>query len=424
MAESFEHFWMKKAKTLTQILIISGTLNIGLLATFIYFVLKEKEEAFSFNLDDSKANAAAKHLTNEQVLRAYSHLPMQELLLKLENKDLVEDGYGKRDVALGCLVAFHHFNIDKALGGYLLQKRILAFRNQDGTELAYVVMFPGLIDEQFEAILSYAKTEKWPFTTKGLFFELQRGSPPYDPFLVEAFCLSSEYHAVATLFAKTDLNMDKGALISLLAEGQWSYLQEFTEKQRLLADFSLEQRRMFLLTYLQHSRSKIAAKLFLEMDQEFILRRCGDGALLTFLDLLEEEKLHLQNLAKELLMSPRSDEIRKRAALILYANAGETPPEVFDHMAALKRFAPESIALVQKPIEQAKPALESVAASASTKPAKDKKNKTHVIKEGDSLWKIARKYGVSIEAIKKANHLETEKLRSGKELIIPDANKT
>ena len=43
----------------------------------------------------------------------------------------------------------------------------------------------------------------------------------------------------------------------------------------------------------------------------------------------------------------------------------------------------------------------------------------HVIQSGENLWKIARKYKVSVEAIRKANHLETDKLRVGKQLIIP-----
>ncbi len=45
---SFEQQWMQKAKWLTQALIISATLNIGFFATFVYFVLKEKQMSISF----------------------------------------------------------------------------------------------------------------------------------------------------------------------------------------------------------------------------------------------------------------------------------------------------------------------------------------------------------------------------------------
>ena len=36
-----------RAKWLTQALIISGTFNIGLISTFVYFVLKDKQEALA-----------------------------------------------------------------------------------------------------------------------------------------------------------------------------------------------------------------------------------------------------------------------------------------------------------------------------------------------------------------------------------------
>ena len=43
----------------------------------------------------------------------------------------------------------------------------------------------------------------------------------------------------------------------------------------------------------------------------------------------------------------------------------------------------------------------------------------HTIAHGENLWKIARKYKVSVEALRKANKLESDKLREGKTLIIP-----
>src|ERR1700687_5898493 len=112
-----EQTWMSRAKWLTQALIVSGTLNIGLLATFIYFVLREKEETVFFDMNAPIQPAAAQPvLSNEQLLRSYSLLSFQELLLRLDHRELAEEGYTKRDLALACLVAFHHFHIERALG--------------------------------------------------------------------------------------------------------------------------------------------------------------------------------------------------------------------------------------------------------------------------------------------------------------------
>ncbi|MFK8067621.1 MAG: LysM peptidoglycan-binding domain-containing protein [Gammaproteobacteria bacterium] len=46
--------------------------------------------------------------------------------------------------------------------------------------------------------------------------------------------------------------------------------------------------------------------------------------------------------------------------------------------------------------------------------------RNHKIKSGESLWTIARKYDISINLLMKTNHLETDKLRIGKNLLIPD----
>ena len=43
----------------------------------------------------------------------------------------------------------------------------------------------------------------------------------------------------------------------------------------------------------------------------------------------------------------------------------------------------------------------------------------HEIKPGESLWTIARKYEISIHLLKTTNHLKTDKLRVGKNLLIP-----
>ncbi len=52
------------------------------------------------------------------------------------------------------------------------------------------------------------------------------------------------------------------------------------------------------------------------------------------------------------------------------------------------------------------------------------KQKTHKVKQGDSLYKIAKKYGTSVAAIKKANGMKSDKLSVGKKLKIPQESKS
>jgi hypothetical protein len=404
-----ENILMRKTRWLTQALILSGTLNIGLLTTFIYFVLQERHESLAIELKPVKEHSrSSSHLTNADLLKAYSQLPYQELLIRLENQELIEEGLHKRDLALTCLVAFHHFNLDKALCGLALQKRSIYFANAEGQEKIELPVYPGLMDDQYQAIMQYAKTEKWPFTSQGLFYELKRSPHPQDPSLIEAFCLSPEYEAAQTLFSKSGFPLSCTFLINLLSEGEWKTLSDFTLSQRQALDLSLERRRHFILSYLnQHSKS--AARLLLETDLEFTLKRCDDGHILTLLDLYEEKSIYLENFAKGLLASPRTDIVWKRAAAVLYALAGETMPEPYEHRIVLQRFFP-----IAK--EESPPAITVKETPSSNSSSK---KKIYTIESGDNLWKIARKFHVSIDEIKRVNHLETEKLRPGKQLEIP-----
>lgn len=47
--------------------------------------------------------------------------------------------------------------------------------------------------------------------------------------------------------------------------------------------------------------------------------------------------------------------------------------------------------------------------------------RTHTVAAGDSLWKIAKQYNVSIDSIKAANGMTKDTAVLGKKLIIPDS---
>ena len=43
----------------------------------------------------------------------------------------------------------------------------------------------------------------------------------------------------------------------------------------------------------------------------------------------------------------------------------------------------------------------------------------HMIKRGDTLWGLSRRYGVSVTAIQKANRISGTNVRAGKTILIP-----
>nr|HPN39596.1 LysM peptidoglycan-binding domain-containing protein [Melioribacteraceae bacterium] len=59
--------------------------------------------------------------------------------------------------------------------------------------------------------------------------------------------------------------------------------------------------------------------------------------------------------------------------------------------------------------------------SSKSKTKKNTKNSSiHVVKNGESLWKIAEKYSVSVNQLKSANNLKNEKVSIGQKLQIPN----
>jgi LysM repeat protein len=391
-----EEAWAKRARVLTQALMISGALNVGLLGTFFYFVFKEKETSV-LQQESPKKRLSLAH--NSDVLAGYSILSFEELLIRLEDQEIVEEGYTRRDLALAALTGFHHFNLDAALNGQIVQKRKIGFRSPDGKEEVYLTVYPGLLDYQYEAILQYARTERRPFSAEGLFLDIKHSPTPYDPTLLEAFWITPPFHMLSTLFGRVRPETTKEELLGLVIEGEWRTLAEFA-KQNI--DFSSQGCMDLLVQYL-NMRSRVAAKLLLQVDPSYVLKRFDDHQIVVLLDLSEKTR-ESEAFARSLLTSGRSDAVWKKGAEKLYQWLGEPLPEPYDHKAVLARFFPH----IGKIAEEKKEIVPD-----------PKKKKIHIVQEKESLWKISRKYKVDLELLKKVNFLETDTLRPGQQLEIP-----
>ncbi len=391
--------WFKKSRFLTQALILSGALNIGLLASFFYFVTREKKNQVAYDLQPIQKNE--KRLSNDQVLAQFAEMSYPELVDLLENQEVIEGGYKKRDLALASLVTFHSVHLDRALQGAVLSKRKVLFQRKDGPEQVEVTLYPGLTEDQFQAFIHFIKTEKFPFTAQGLFYELQH-STARDTSLLETFYLTPEFTILMTLFTRANIPLPPALVIDLISQGDFDILHQFREDQKKGQDLSPLRLKLLLLNYIK-ARSTLAAKILLEWDRDFILKQFEDPDLMTFIDLFPQKTPTLEQFLKEVLTSPRSDAIWKKAAEKLYLFSQKSlPPSYdppydhppYDHQGALETFV-------------------------APQPPKSPSKKTHIVQAGENLWKIARKHKVSVDALRKANNLETDKLKVGKQLVIP-----
>ncbi|MBJ7450237.1 MAG: LysM peptidoglycan-binding domain-containing protein [Parachlamydiales bacterium] len=441
MMEASSGRTMRQVRWLTQALIISGAFNIGLLATFFYLLLRQNPSADDFlhkpkavqkviSLDENHSNA--------KVLSQLEGLSFDQLLGRLDHTQAVEDGYTIRDLSLACMVHRYQFNLEKALGGQPLQQRVLSWKKESG-QLSEVTIFPGLSEENFRQIVHFATTERWPLTSKGLFVQLKRADILQQKSLLEAFFLTPEFLAVETLMSHAGVALNRHRLVALLREGSFSTLSAFTESQKQCQDFSAEKRQEFLLEYAA-KKSRAAAYLLLQTDSSSIVKRANDEQILTLLDLFEEQTPEVEQFAIELLASPRSDAVWKKAASRLYAFHQEALPEPYDHRAAMVRFVPKAIlqekiasvnlpkeepelqkitppqVVVKQPIIETKEPVKPMI----SKPAPMRRiERVYIVQDGDNLWKIAHKYSTGIDTLRSYNHLKNDQLKVGQILKIP-----
>ena len=410
---------LEQVRKLTKALIVSGSFNIILLSSIFYWLIKENPPTPYFEKppfqEEEQQSSLAIDQNNDEVIRQFKSLSRDQLLAMLNNPQLVENGYAQRDLALAVLVSFHHFDLPRALGDMPpKQHRAIVYGQHKGGKPAKVVAYPGLTDEHFEEIIKFANREKWPLTPRGLYLLLRTQND--DVTIGDAFMLTPELLAVELLFSKSEVLVNKNELLKMLPEGNWQMLTTFTHQQKLIQDVSPVRRQAFLMNYIEHG-SKTAAGIILKTDGAFSAKKLDDSFVTKMLKLLDVKTPEAEQFALVLLTSPRSDEVWQLAAQRLYEYAGEPKPEKFHHHTAILRFIPEAPGMqkaVQKQAGQPTPTK-----PIAIRPIPPKRERTYVVQEGDSLWKIARKYNVDVELIKERNGLKSDALKPGTALKLP-----
>lgn len=434
-------------------LVISGGLNLILIGLLFYFHFKESPPNPYFELKPARVDEQTVPLaidySDSEVIRYFRRMPIAWLVSRLNNVQLVENGYTQRDLALASLITFHNFDINRAFAGLPppAQKRVINYgKFRDGSD-AELIVYPGLSENHFTAIRTFAATERWPLTSKGLFLALQKEDRDRrDLSLVEAFLMTSDFAVVEMLFSRGGISVDQEELLSVLLEGDWAQLAKFVQQQKVSQDLSPARRQNFILEYVQ-KKSPTAARLMLKTDGTFAAKKLDDSQVLLMLQLMEQASPEGEQFAVLLLSSPRSDEVRRMAAQRLYQYAGEPMPEPYQHQTALARFnpaarsakppepVPTKTAPVSHPTRSLPPTSPTPSQVKLQLPPAPKKNVTaarqlpaapppqrtymYVVQEGDSLWKISRRLNVDVEVIRSFNQLDSDLLSPGRTLKIP-----
>lgn len=436
---------LHKFRKLTLLLILSGSLNILALALVSYWYFSERPPTpICERLPASLAGQTSYHFIddgNEDVLKQFYQMSMAQLIEKLKDARLVENGYAIRDLALGSLLSFHHFDLPRALAGSRmpLQKRTIAFKDPQGHQKE-LITYSDIHQEQYDRILAFIQTEQWPLTAQGLFILLQNKRAENNKSLEYAFFMTPEFQAVDLLFKRSNEQVSNPEILEFLLEGSWKMLSNFTEEQRLLQDLSPNKRRDLLLTYIEKG-SPAAVALLLKTDAQFAAKKLDDTQVAILLKYSTKRTPATARFALAMLASPRNDKVWKEAASRLYEFAGEPTPATFDRNQTLARFFPLALK-EKKKTEIKKTELEpttaeigkgvgklenktvtatttTTATAAKTSPQKNKWKRAYITQEKDSLWKISQMFQVDINELKQQNNLTSDTLKPGTMIIVP-----
>lgn len=330
------------------------------------------------------------HPTNAAALSYYKSQAFEKLIPALKKTGLIEDGYRERDLALGVLVSFHDFDLDKALKSHshTLEKRILTFNDAQETLLVY----PRITDQQYQAIYTFAQKEKWPFKAKGLFSLLKKEQFKDEPTLHDAIFLTPEFATVEVLFK--GFNISRPTLIQMLREGSFGLILAFHEKSG--KNLTPETRQQLLLAYLNEG-SPVAGHLLLKTDFEFAAKRVSDTTALSMIATLDQNSKEAASFLAILSASSRGEAVKLAAKAKYQQLTGKSwEPLVSRETAPVK-------------VEKVVPF-----------PPKPNKELLYIIQDGDSLWKIAKRFNVTIEELRELNKLKGDSLKPHAPLRVPD----
>ncbi len=395
--EPFENPWIKKIRVLTHLLLLSIALNIGLATAFVTHKVRAGR---ALRPQNTLIRAAKVIVSNAEVIKSFFNCTFDELVSELENRELVQDGYSRRDLALSCLVSYHHLDMKRALAGKEFQVRKYTFVHADGGEQFDLEVYPALDEADFQLILGFLKREKWPLTTEGLFEELKKESSEQNltTSLAQSFVSTSEFYTLYTLFRRKNDNVKASEVLKMILEGPWEFFNEFILLQKSAPNLTEESMRNLLTKYVDHGAAE-ASLLWIKLDSEYVLRGLDDQFLKKVVEHIQVPSQQVIIFLKQLLLSVRSDELRELAGRKLYLFENLPVPEPYSHELALQQF--DLVAAVKEKKEETQQVL------------------LHTVADGESLWKIAKKYRTSISDIREANQLKTDKLRPGQKIEIP-----
>lgn len=398
------------SKWITQGLIFSVALNLALITSIVFNTVKGQEGHSKIKNKTPLMTQVGETSNLKQTLVSYSEKKFEDLIPLLSQDEHIEDGFTKRDLALSVLCHQHDLDIERALMGQATMLRYIPLQGAANSTYEYPV-FAGVTPAQYKLLQTFIQNEKWPQTSHGLFNRLLKNAS--DESLKSAFYLSKEFMYIDGLFCS--LSISKEILLKIILQGSWEMLDNFIAQHHQIQNFSNALRIQFLSGYLNFG-SQYAARLILEIDAGYALKKLDDSQIVALLSLLEDKTNLAENFAVHLAFGNRSDWVRQEACRLLYHYFGLALPTPYNYSEAI-HFISQKYQI--DPMQTLTAAISPVSTEENVTASLSPRSKTYLVQDGDTLWKIARRNNVSLDELREANHLTTDLIKVGMSLIIP-----
>lgn len=411
---------LRKLQLLTGCLIFSGSLNIALTCA----LWSQGQIAPALRLARLEISNETLRERNCASLQAMSTWEYARLIAELSNSELVEDGFTRAGLALAVLIKTCDFDVERALLDRALQKRSL--RNPQNAER--YTLLANLKERDFEQIQQFAQQEQWPLTAKGLYkrvrsltreFSTVGALPAANASLLDAFIATEAFSSLKKLFPADTPDQ---CLVSIALSLGWSEFDALGHSRDQGDQLTLKSRRQVLLKAIDQG-CKPAAYVLLLCDFDFALHSTSENSMSQLLSLLDTYTAEAMTITLEVLKSPRGDEVRelatRRASHFL-----DLPSPARDDQWKLLAQALCSVPRLAPAPDEICSALYTL--PLSLHPSKETKSVDssergglfHIVCPGDTLWKLSKRYGLTVQDLMRQNRLTRDFLHIGQTLQI------
>lgn len=373
------------------------------------------EEPAQINHDGA---ASLQSLSLQQVMVELHALSDEALVEALDDMTLGANGYRKQELALA-LLRTRGYQVEDPLRPFHAWPQTLtpfSFDTADGKSVT-TGLFSALSLQEIAAVKEYIASTAVPFTAEGI---LRRFAQCPDPAIWKAALLRTD----EWVHFQRVLSLQEDELLGLAQDP--SFFTSVVEWSKTHPDQTSA--APFLVSLVTDSSSPTLADLLAFAYGDYLVQHADDAVLCRLFSSFSPRSEPGLRLAMRLLATQRKPLVWHAAQGFL-ARATDTPAlatmtreQVLTAFQKLVAPQKPSVAPPPRPVQQPpspKPTSQVVEVSKRVATRQLKPYRTYVIKKGDTLWSVAKRFGVDVEKLKYLNGLKGTTLTPGKELRIP-----